>query len=92
MPMLLFILLLLLSIHLKISIRTFKAIEKARHLTPRQKQWNRLLVIALPFFWAFLLRTVLSASTPGTHDPEIKKRRKELDSHYYESMKGVYGY
>jgi len=90
--MLLFILLLLLSIHLKISIRTVKAIEKARHLTPRQKQLNQLLVVVLPFIWAFLIQSVLSASTPGTHDRGIKKRRKELGRHYYESMKGVYGY
>ena len=90
--MLLFILLLLLGIHLKICIRTFKTIEKARHLKLRQKHWNRLLVIALPFIWALLFESVTTASPAGTHNPEVKKKRKELDSHYYESMKGVYGY
>lgn len=89
--MLLFLLLLLTFIHIKGSIKALILIDGDRHLSERQKNINRILTVLIPFFWSTLTEYALSASSKGSHDPEIKALKKKQKAYFYESWKGVTG-
>lgn len=74
--------------YLFFSIKTQVAIVKSSYLSKNQKTLNSILIWALPFIWAFLIKSFIKQDNSGVM---TKNKRKTNKSHFYESKKGFYG-
>ncbi len=57
----------ILILHIFVSVRTIKLINKTIVLSPKQKQAHRILVFLVPFLWAVFLKGALKGN-PGSHE------------------------
>ena len=79
---------LLCATHCMFSIFGTRKISKSILLNKNKKIINLILLWCIPFFWYWILLTILKR-TPGSQ--EFTKEEKYYSSQYYESGKGSPG-
>lgn len=75
--------------YLFITIRGIILVYKSIVLTRTQQLVHSFLIIALPFFWFYILKDILTSETPVVTKEVREKRKKKNYWQYYEG--GIHG-